>query len=98
MELLHSLQQWPLPAIVALIAGIVILVVPKLLNYAVAVYLLLIGTFGVLHYAQGGPVRPEALVALVAGVLVLVRPAILSWVVGGYLILVGLLGAGVLRF
>ena len=32
--------------IIALIAGILILVVPRLLNYIVAVYLILIGLFG----------------------------------------------------
>ncbi len=35
-----------LPAIVALIAGILILVVPRLLNYIVAIYLILVGLFG----------------------------------------------------
>jgi DUF3096 family protein len=32
--------------LVALIAGILILLVPRLLNYIVAVYLILIGVFG----------------------------------------------------
>ncbi len=32
--------------LVALIAGILILVVPRLLNYIVAIYLILIGLFG----------------------------------------------------
>ena len=35
-----------LPALVALIAGILILVIPRLLNYIVAIYLILIGLFG----------------------------------------------------
>ncbi len=35
-----------LPALVALIAGILILVMPRLLNYIVAVYLIVIGLFG----------------------------------------------------
>ena len=34
--------------LVALIAGILILVVPRLLNYIVAIYLILIGVFGLL--------------------------------------------------
>ena len=40
-----------LQPIVALIAGILILVLPRLLNYIVAVYLILVGLFGlgVLH-------------------------------------------------
>ena len=35
-----------LPAIVALVAGILILVVPRLLNYIVAIYLIFIGLLG----------------------------------------------------
>lgn len=35
-----------LQPIVALIAGILILLVPRLLNYIVAVYLILVGLFG----------------------------------------------------
>ena len=35
-----------LPAIVALIAGILILVMPRLLNYIVALYLIVIGLLG----------------------------------------------------
>ncbi len=38
-----------LPAIAALIAGILILIRPNLLNYIVAVYLVLIGIFGLVH-------------------------------------------------
>ena len=34
------------PAIVALIAGILILIVPRLLNYIVAIYLIIIGLLG----------------------------------------------------
>ena len=40
-----------LPPLVALIAGILILVVPRLLNYIVAIYLILIGLLGLFgHY------------------------------------------------
>lgn len=35
-----------LPAIAALIAGILILVMPRLLNYIVAIYLIVIGILG----------------------------------------------------
>jgi len=35
--------------IVALIAGILILVVPKLLNYIVAIYLIIIGILGLIR-------------------------------------------------
>ena len=35
-----------IPAIVALIAGILILIVPRLLNYVVAIYLIIVGLIG----------------------------------------------------
>ena len=35
--------------IVALIAGILILIMPRLLNYVVAIYLIVIGVLGLLH-------------------------------------------------
>jgi hypothetical protein len=38
-----------LPAIAALVAGILILVRPALLNYIVAIYLIVIGLFGLIH-------------------------------------------------
>jgi len=36
-----------IPPVAALVAGILILVVPRLLNYIVAVYLIIIGLIGV---------------------------------------------------
>ena len=38
-----------LPAIAAVIAGILILIRPNLLNYIVAIYLILIGILGLVH-------------------------------------------------
>lgn len=38
-----------LQPVVSLIAGILILVVPRLLNYIVAVYLIVIGILGLVH-------------------------------------------------
>ena len=38
-----------LPAIAALIAGILILVMPRLLNYIVAIYLIIIGILGLVR-------------------------------------------------
>jgi threonine/homoserine efflux transporter RhtA len=35
--------------IVALIAGVLILVQPKLLNYIVAIYLIIVGVLGLVH-------------------------------------------------
>lgn len=39
--------------ILALVAGILILLVPRILNYVVAVYLIIIGILGLLQYAGG---------------------------------------------
>jgi hypothetical protein len=38
-----------IPALVALIAGILILLMPRLLNYIVAIYLIIIGLVGLLR-------------------------------------------------
>jgi hypothetical protein len=97
VDIAAVLQQWPVQALVALIAGVIVLVAPRVLNYAIAVYLLVVGVLGLLHFFHGQPIRPQPVIALVAGLLVLVRPNILSYVVGGYLILIGLLDSGILR-
>ena len=39
----------PLHSVVALIAGILILIVPRLLNYIVAIYLIIFGILGLVH-------------------------------------------------
>ncbi len=98
MDIPSVLQHWPLQAMAAIIAGVVVLLAPRVLNYAVATYLLVIGALGLLGYLYGQAIRPQTVIALVAGALILIRPNILSYVVGVYLILVGLLDAGVLRF
>jgi hypothetical protein len=98
MDISTVLQNWPLQAVAAIIAGVVVLLVPRILNYAVAAYLLVVGTLGLLHFLYGHAVRPQTVISLVAGVLILIRPNILNYVVGIYLILIGLLDAGILRF
>jgi hypothetical protein len=98
MDLLNDLQQWPLQAIAALIAGLVVLLVPRALNYTVAAYLVLVGVSGLLRTYHGSPFSGQSVIALVAGVLVLIKPEVLSYIVGAYLILTGLLQAGVLQF
>lgn len=97
MDISTALQHWPLQAVAAIVAGIVVLLAPRVLNYAVAAYLLVIGFLGLLHAYYGQTVRPQTVIALVAGVLVLIRPNILNYVVGIYLILFGLLESGILR-
>ena len=44
-----------LQPLVALIAGILILIVPRLLNYIVAIYLILIGLVGLFGHFGGFP-------------------------------------------
>jgi hypothetical protein len=51
MEL--TISTGAIPAIVALIAGILILIVPRLLNYVVAIYLIIIGLLGLFPTALG---------------------------------------------
>ena len=98
MDISTVLQNWPLQAVAAIVAGVVVLLAPRILNYAVATYLLVVGTLGLLHFLYGHAARPQTVIALVAGVLILIRPNILNYVVGVYLILIGLLDAGILRF
>jgi len=43
----------PLTPLIALIAGIVILVAPRLLNYIVAIYLIIIGLLGLFPQLLG---------------------------------------------
>lgn len=97
MNISSVLQSVPLQAIVAIVAGIVVLLVPRVLNYAVAAYLLVVGTLGLLHVYYGQSLRPQTVIALVAGVLILIKPNILNYVIGIYLILIGLLDSGILR-
>lgn len=98
MDIATVLQNWPLHAVTAIVAGVVVLLAPRVLNYAVAAYLLVVGTLGLLHAFSGHAVRPQAVISLVAGVLILIKPNILNYVIGGYLILIGLLDSGILRF
>ncbi|MGE5616159.1 MAG: DUF3096 domain-containing protein [Bacillota bacterium] len=41
-----------LPALIALIAGILILIMPRLLNYIIAIYLIIVGVVGLLGGAS----------------------------------------------
>jgi len=97
MDIPSVLLNWPLHAVAALVAGVVILLVPRVLNYAVAAYLLVIGALGLLHFFYGHSLRAHSVIALVSGILILIRPALLNYVVGIYLILTGLLEIGILR-
>ena len=50
MDIPTVLQNWPLQAVAAIIAGVVVLLAPRILNYAIAAYLLVVGTLGLLHF------------------------------------------------
>ncbi len=41
-----SFNSFPLEPVIALVAGILILVQPRLLNYVVAIYLIIVGVLG----------------------------------------------------
>jgi Protein of unknown function (DUF3096) len=96
MDLGH-LQHLPLEALLAVIVGVLVLLVPRVLNYAIAAYLIVVGTLGLLHGWSGYYLRPQAVAALVAGVLTLARPALLNYAVGIYLIFIGVLELGLVR-
>lgn len=98
MDIPSVLHNLPLTSVIAIIAGAIVLLVPRVLNYAIAVYLLTVGTLGLLQFFNGYHIRPQPLISLIAGILVLIRPAILSYTVGIYLILIGLLDSGIVRF
>ena len=78
-----------LSPIIALIAGIAILVQPKFLNYIVAVYLIVAGVLGLAPHFK---MAPGPVLALVAGILILIQPKFLNYIVAIYLIVSGLLG------
>lgn len=47
---MHNLDPALVSPLVALIAGIIILLIPRLLNYIVALYLIIIGLLGLSHH------------------------------------------------
>lgn len=81
-----------LEAVLALVAGILILLVPRILHYVVAVYLIVVGALELLKALNLHHIPIPAVAALAAGILVLVRPRLLHVVVGIYLVLIGLVG------
>jgi hypothetical protein len=47
-----TLSPLMIQSIIALIAGILILIVPRVLNYVVAIYLIIIGVLGLLPFVM----------------------------------------------
>ena len=74
-----------LAGIAAIILGIVVIVFPRILNYAIGAITIL---FGILWIA-GGSWLPGA-VSIVFGILIIVFPAIWNYLVAAYFILWGL--------
>lgn len=91
MDYLH-IGPASLEAILALAAGILVLLVPRVLHYVVGIYLIVVGALGLLRGLNVHHLPIQPIVALVAGILVLIKPRLLHIVVGVYLIVVGLLG------
>lgn len=48
-----TLSPLMIQSIIALLAGILILIVPRVLNYVVAIYLIIIGLLGILPTVMG---------------------------------------------
>ena len=48
-----DLSNLPLTPLISLIAGVVILIMPRLLNYIVAVYLIIVGLLGLFPQLAG---------------------------------------------
>jgi hypothetical protein len=42
-----------LPPVLALVAGLLVLMVPRILNYVVAIYLIVVGLVGILGHFHG---------------------------------------------
>ncbi len=83
-----------LAALIALIAGIFILVQPKFLNYIVAVYLIVVGVLGIFPRFH---LTPGPVLAIIAGIAILIQPKFLNYIVAVYLIVIGILGLGLIR-
>ncbi len=87
-----SLSPATLQSLVALVAGIMILAIPRLLNYVVAAYLIIAGALGLWMSLRFQHVSPQAIVALAGGVLILIKPRLLNYIVAISLIAIGVLG------
>jgi len=49
-----NLRSYPIQPIVALVAGILILIQPMLLHYIVAIYLIVVGVIGLVPHSRWG--------------------------------------------
>jgi hypothetical protein len=70
--------------VLSIIAGFIIFMFPRILNYIIGVFLLIAG---ILWLANGDPV--PGIVTLFFGILVVIFPVILNYLVAIYLILLG---------
>jgi len=72
-------------AVLALVAGIIILAFPHIISYVIGVWMVAVGVVGIV----GGGWLP-GMISIALGIVVLVFPHILSYLVGVYLVLLGL--------
>ena len=86
------MPQFVLPAvnsltigIIAIIAGIIIIAFPRILNYVIGIFMVVVGIIWII----GGGWLP-GVISIVVGIVVLLFPHILNYLVGIYLILLGL--------
>ncbi len=87
-----SISPATLQSLAALVAGILILVVPRVLNYVVAAYLIIAGALGLWVSLRFQHISLQAVVALAGGILILVKPRFLNYTVAICLIAIGALG------
>lgn len=78
--------------LLALGTGILILIVPRLLNYIVAIYFIVIGAMSFPRWDLPTYMPLESLIPLVAGVVILIFPRFLNYAVAITLILLGAMG------
>lgn len=86
---MSSIDPQLLHALFPILAGILILAFPKLLNYTVALYFIGSGLLATAKWNQIPAI--EALIPLIAGILILIAPKLLNYVVAFTLISLGVL-------
>lgn len=85
-------QPQMLESLIALIAGVLILLMPGLLNRVVALYFIIVGGLGFFKSGAYSPLLLRHVVAVAAGIAILAVPRLLNYIVAMALILIGLLG------
>jgi hypothetical protein len=74
-----------LAGIIAIVAGVLVIAFPRILNYLIGIYML---AFGILWMWDGAWL--PGILSLLFGIVVMIFPAILNYLVATYLVLLGL--------